>query len=48
MSLFELGKRKPTTRDVANTVKAGGTAALTGADRRADQPAIRKSPAARR
>ena len=35
--LFDLGSTKPTTRDIANTVKAGGTAALTEADRRADQ-----------
>src|SRR5262245_48000630 len=34
--LFDLGSRKPTTRDIANTVKAGGTAALTEAERRAD------------
>jgi len=34
--LFDLGARKPTTRDIANTVKAGGTAALTEAERRAD------------
>jgi DNA repair photolyase len=35
--LFDLGGRKPTTRDVALLVKAGGTAALTEAERRADQ-----------
>ena len=35
--LFELGSTKPTTRDIADMVKAGGTAALTGAERRADQ-----------
>src|ERR1700737_205369 len=35
--LFELGAQKPTTRDIANTVKLGGTAALTDAERRADQ-----------
>ena len=35
--LFDLGAGKPTTRDVANAVKAGGTAALTEAERRADQ-----------
>ena len=35
--LFDLGSTKPTTRDIANTVKAGGTAALTEADRRAGQ-----------
>ena len=35
--LFDLGSTKPTTRDIANTVKAGGTAALTDAERRADQ-----------
>jgi DNA repair photolyase len=33
--LFDLGKR-PTTRDVANLVREGGTDALTEADRRAD------------
>jgi DNA repair photolyase len=36
MPLFELGARKPTTREIALTVKSGGTAALTGADLRAD------------
>ena len=35
--LFDLGAQKPTTRDVANAVRTGGTAALTEADRRADQ-----------
>ena len=35
--LFDLGARKPTTRDIANTVKAGGNDALTEAERRADQ-----------
>src|SRR6188474_1941785 len=37
--LFDLEPRraKPTVRDVANTVKRGGTVALTEADRRADQ-----------
>jgi DNA repair photolyase len=34
--LFDLGATKPTTRDIANTVKAGGTAALSEAERRAD------------
>src|SRR5205809_5169718 len=34
--LFDLGERKPTTRDIADRVKAGGTAALTEAERRAD------------
>jgi DNA repair photolyase len=34
--LFDLGAPKPTTRDIANTVRAGGTAALTQAQRRAD------------
>jgi DNA repair photolyase len=37
LALFDLGPQKPTTRDVANVVKAGGTAALTEAERRADQ-----------
>jgi DNA repair photolyase len=35
--LFDLGSTTPTSRDIANTVKAGGTAALTEAERRADQ-----------
>src|SRR5690349_4712203 len=35
--LFDLGSRKPTTRDVANAVRAGGSEALTEAERRADQ-----------
>src|SRR5437773_8392293 len=35
--LFDLGARKPTTRDIAKTGEAGGTAALTEAERRADQ-----------
>jgi DNA repair photolyase len=35
--LFDLGSAKPTTRDVARVVKEGGTAALTQAERRADQ-----------
>jgi DNA repair photolyase len=35
--LFELGDRKPTTRQVADLVKTGGTAALTEAQRRADE-----------
>src|SRR3954471_1465608 len=34
--LFDLGSPKPTTRDIANTVRTGGTAALTEAERRAD------------
>ncbi len=34
--LFDLA-RKPTTRDVADAVKRGGTTALTEAERRADQ-----------
>src|SRR4029079_14066566 len=34
--LFDLGARRPTTREVAKTVKDGGTAALTEAERRAD------------
>jgi len=33
----DLGLPKPTTRDVADAVKTGGTGALTGAERRADQ-----------
>jgi DNA repair photolyase len=35
--LFDLGARKPTTREIADRVKSGGTAALTEADRRADE-----------
>ncbi len=35
--LFDLSPPRPTTRDVANIVKAGGAAALTEAERRADQ-----------
>jgi DNA repair photolyase len=35
--LFDLGRQRPTTRDVADVVRAGGAAALTEADRRADQ-----------
>ena len=35
--LFDLGSTRPTTRDIAKTVKAGGTAALTQAERRADE-----------
>src|SRR5207253_374409 len=35
--LFDLSSTKPTTRDIANTVRIGGTAALTEAERRADQ-----------
>src|SRR5947208_12931244 len=35
--LFDLGTPKPTTRAVADTVKTGGTAALTEAEVRADQ-----------
>jgi DNA repair photolyase len=35
-ALFVLGPRPPTTRDIANTIKEGGTAALTGAEHLAD------------
>src|SRR5947208_10659168 len=35
--LFDLGPRTPTTRDIAERVKAGGTDALTEAGRRADK-----------
>src|SRR5206468_7498972 len=35
--LFDLGRPGPTTRDVARTVKEGGSAALTEAERRADR-----------
>src|ERR671937_1456093 len=34
--LFDLGPRKPTTREIARAVKLGGSAALTEAERRAD------------
>jgi len=34
--LFDLGKPKPTTRQIADLVKAGGADALTEAVRRAD------------
>ena len=34
--LFDLGKRKPTTRQIADLVKTGGSEALTEAIRRAD------------
>jgi DNA repair photolyase len=37
MALFDLGSPPPTTRTIALTVKTGGTAALAGADLRADQ-----------
>jgi DNA repair photolyase len=35
--LFDLGKRNPTTREIADLVKERGTEALTEAERRADQ-----------
>src|SRR3989442_1196031 len=35
--LFDLGPSKPTTREIANLVKEGGTAALSEAERRADK-----------
>jgi DNA repair photolyase len=35
--LFDLGARKPTTREIAQAVKDGGTEALTEAQRRADR-----------
>jgi DNA repair photolyase len=34
--LFDVGRRNPTTRQIADLVKQGGTAALTEAERRAD------------
>ena len=34
--LFELGSRRPTTREIADTIKQGGADALTEAQRRAD------------
>ena len=38
----DLAGQKPSTRDVADIVRRGGTAALTEADRRADRRDIRK------
>lgn len=35
--LFDAGSANPTTREIADTVKAGGTAALTEAESRADR-----------
>src|SRR5471032_2268943 len=35
--LFDLGPQRPSTRDIADRVKEGGTAALTDAERRADE-----------
>src|SRR5256885_2117162 len=35
--LFDLGPSTPTTRDIADRVKEGGTGALAGGERRADQ-----------
>src|SRR5437870_11835673 len=35
--LFDLGGSGPTTRDIARTVKQGGSGALTEAERRADR-----------
>src|SRR5918912_1309193 len=35
--LFDLGSRKPTTREIADAVKTGGSEALSEAERRADQ-----------
>jgi DNA repair photolyase len=35
--LFDIGSRGPTTRQIADRVKAGGTEALTEAERRADE-----------
>jgi DNA repair photolyase len=37
LHLFDLGESKPTTRQIADLVKHGGTAALTEAQRRADE-----------
>lgn len=37
LHLFQLGESKPTTRQIADLVKKGGTAALTEAECRADQ-----------
>jgi len=41
-TLFVLGHRQPTTRDIAAAVKHGGAAALTGADHRADDAAYQE------
>src|SRR5918912_1187340 len=35
--LFDLGPRKPTTREIADRVRIAGTGALTEAERRADE-----------
>jgi hypothetical protein len=35
--LFDLGTSRPTTRQIADRIKAGGAEALTEALRRADQ-----------
>src|SRR6186997_3689499 len=35
--LFDLGKQNPTTRQIADLVKQGGTASLTEAEARADE-----------
>ena len=37
MALFDLGSRKPTTREIALTVRHSGATALTGAELRADE-----------
>jgi hypothetical protein len=37
--LFDVGRSRPTTRDIASAVKTGGAAALTEAERRADAAA---------
>src|ERR1700733_16100516 len=42
--LFDLGAKSPTTREIANTVKEGGTAALTEAERRADEARYQEVP----
>jgi DNA repair photolyase len=34
--LFDLGKQRPTTRQIADLIKVGGSEALTDAERRAD------------
>ena len=35
--LLDLGAKRPTTREIASLVREGGTAALTEAERRADE-----------
>ncbi|HET9832355.1 MAG TPA: radical SAM protein, partial [Vicinamibacterales bacterium] len=41
-TLFVLGRRQPTTREIAATVKEGGASALTDAEHRADDAAYQE------